>query len=54
MSICKLTKQYTLVDESAKMAKRNIIRNTPQIKSLLEEYEGSFTEGKDGEKEAKN
>src|SRR2546430_5905553 len=43
---------YTLVDESAKMAKRNIIRNTPQIKSLLEEYEDSFTEGKDGEKEA--
>jgi hypothetical protein len=45
---------YTLLDESAKMAKRNIIRNTPQIKSLLEEWEASFIASKDREEEAKN
>lgn len=43
---------YTLVDESAKMARRNILRNTPQIKSLLNEYESSFTD--DRGEEAKN
>jgi len=31
----------TLVDESAKLAKRNILANTPQFKALLEEWEES-------------
>ena len=39
---------FNLVDESAKTAKRNIIRNTPQMKSLLEEWETAF-EGGGGE-----
>ena len=42
---------YGLVDESAKLAKRNIIRRTPQLKALLAEWEGSFpdpeTQGKE-------
>jgi hypothetical protein len=33
-----------LVDQSNKMAKRNIILKTPQLKSLLEEWEVSFPE----------
>ena len=32
-----------LVDQSNKMARRNIIQKTPQLKSLLEEWEGIFT-----------
>jgi hypothetical protein len=36
---------FNLVDESAKTAKRNIIRNTPQMKSLLEEWETAFDDG---------
>lgn len=33
----------SLVDQSSKMAKRNIIRHTPELKSLMEEWEASFT-----------
>ena len=34
----------TLVDESAKIAKRNILANTPQFKALLAEWEAMSTE----------
>jgi arsenate reductase-like glutaredoxin family protein len=34
-----------LIDKSNKMARKNILRKTPQIKSLLEEWEGLFTDG---------
>ena len=40
---------YTLVDESAKLAKRNILRKTPQLKSLIEEWEASTADGRRGE-----
>jgi hypothetical protein len=33
----------SLVDQSNKMAKRNIIKNSPELKSLIEEWEGSFS-----------
>jgi hypothetical protein len=39
---------FTMVDGSAKLAKKNIIRNTPQMKSLLEEWEDAF-DGRGGE-----
>lgn len=32
----------TLVDQSNRMARRNIIQKTPQIKSLLEEWEAAY------------
>jgi hypothetical protein len=39
----------TLVDESAKLAKRNILANTPQFKALLAEWEATNgAEGKEG------
>jgi hypothetical protein len=41
----------TLVDQSSRMARRNIIQKSPQIKLLLEEWEGSF---KDTGEEATN
>jgi hypothetical protein len=41
----------TLVDATAKTAKRNILRNNPQMKATLAEFWASFTEAKDGEKE---
>ena len=44
-----LKSYYTLVDESAKLAKRNILRETPQLKSLLEEWEASTVDGRRGE-----
>jgi hypothetical protein len=34
----------SLVDQSNKMAQRNIINKSPQIKSLIDEWEGSFPE----------
>ena len=44
---------YAMVDESAKLAKRNVIKNTPQLKSLHEEWEATFanhtSERKEGE-----
>jgi hypothetical protein len=44
---------YAMVDESAKLAKRNVIKNTPQLKSLHEEWESAFAnhtrERKEGE-----
>ena len=36
---------YTLVDESGKLAKRNILAKTPQLKTLIEEWEASTTDG---------
>src|SRR3954470_9881853 len=36
---------FNMVDGSAKLAKENIIRNTPQMKSLLEEWEDAFASG---------
>lgn len=38
----------TLVDESAKLAKRNILSNTPQFKTLLEEWEAMAVQGEEG------
>ena len=37
---------YTLVDESAKLAKRNIIKKTPQLSSLLDEWERFTAKGR--------
>jgi hypothetical protein len=42
--------EYTLtrlVDQSSALAKRNIIQKTPQLQSLLTEWEGSFTDGRE-------
>jgi hypothetical protein len=36
-----------LVDQSNKMARRNIIHKTPQLQTLLDEWEGSFREGRE-------
>src|SRR3954447_23104773 len=36
---------FNMVDGSAKLAKKNIIRNTPQMKSMLEEWEAAFASG---------
>ena len=38
----------SLVDQSSKMARRNIIQKTPQIKTLLEEWESSLGDGGEG------
>jgi hypothetical protein len=38
----------TLVDESAKLAKRNILANTPQFKDLLAQWEESGGKGSTG------
>lgn len=35
----------TLVDESAKLARRNILANTPQFKDLLAEWEAMSANG---------
>ena len=40
---------YTMVDDSSKMARRNIITKTPQLKSLLEEWEHSFIDPREEE-----
>jgi hypothetical protein len=37
-----------LVDQSNKMAQRNIIKKTEHMKSLLEEWEGSFKDEREG------
>lgn len=37
----------TLVDQSNRMARRNIIQKTPQIKSLLEEWEATFQDDRE-------
>ena len=44
----------TLVDQSNRMARRNIIHKTPQLKSLLEEWEDSFPEGREEENGKRN
>ncbi len=41
-----------LVDQSCKMARRNIIQKTPQIKTLLEEWESSFRDGGEGKEKS--
>ena len=38
-----------MIDDSNKMAKRNIITKTPQLKSLLEEWEHSFIDPREEE-----
>ena len=38
----------TLVDESAKLAKRNILTNSPQFKDLIAEWEAMPTNGGEG------
>ena len=43
-----------LVDQSNKLARRNIIQKTPQIKTLLEEWENSFQDGKKEEDKQSN
>jgi hypothetical protein len=40
---------YSMVDDSNKMAKRNIITKTPQLNSLLEEWEHSFIDPREEE-----
>jgi hypothetical protein len=42
----------SLVDQSNKMARRNILHKTPQLQSLLEEWEGSVQD--EGEKNKMN
>jgi hypothetical protein len=37
---------YKMVDESSSMSRKNIIAKTPQIKDLMEKWEGMFTEDK--------
>jgi hypothetical protein len=41
----------TLVDESAKLARRNILANTPQFKDLLAEWEAMSANGEAGKEE---
>ncbi len=41
----------SLLDQSNRMARRNIIRNTPQLRSLITEWEDSFSE--EGREEGK-
>ena len=36
-----------LVDQSNKLARRNIIHKTPQLQTLLEEWEGSFADDRE-------
>jgi hypothetical protein len=42
----------TMVDDSAKLARRNVLKKTPQLKSLLEEWETSFPAGRGEEAKA--
>jgi hypothetical protein len=35
-----------MVDDSSSMARKNIIAKTPQIKDLMEKWEGMFTDDK--------
>jgi cysteinyl-tRNA synthetase len=35
---------HNLVDQSDKLARRNIIQKTPKLRSLIEEWEASLTE----------
>jgi len=37
----------SLVDQSNKMARRNIIHKSPQLQTLLDEWEESFAEGRE-------
>jgi len=37
---------YNMVDESSSMARKNIIAKSPQIKGLMEKWEGMFTDDK--------
>jgi hypothetical protein len=39
---------HQLVDQSNKMARRNIIQKTPQLKTLLKEWDGLYPEGEPG------
>jgi hypothetical protein len=39
---------HELVDQSNRMARRNIIQKTPQLKTLLKEWEGLYPEGEQG------
>jgi hypothetical protein len=37
----------SLVDQSNKMARRNIIHKSPQLQTLLDEWEGTFADGRE-------
>ena len=37
---------YKMVDDSSSLARKNIIAKTPQIKDLMEKWEGMFTDDK--------
>jgi hypothetical protein len=37
---------YKMVDDSSSMARKNIIAKSPQIKDLIEKWEGMFTDDK--------
>jgi hypothetical protein len=39
---------HEMVDQSNKLARRNIIQKTPQLKTLLTEWEGLYPEGEQG------
>ena len=42
---------HNLVDQSDKLARRNIIQKTPKLRSLIDEWEASFTEADAVQKE---
>jgi hypothetical protein len=53
--VCKLAgldlkAYYTMVDDASKMAKRNIIAKSPQIKDLMDKWDGMFADDKKEEK----
>ena len=42
---------YKMVDDSSSMARKNIIAKSPQIKDLMEKWEGMFTDEKNNREE---
>jgi hypothetical protein len=42
---------HELVDQSNRMARRNIIQKTPQLKTLLKEWDGLYPEGRGEDRE---
>jgi hypothetical protein len=42
---------YTMVDDASKMAKRNIIAKSPQMKDLMDKWEGMFADERQEQKE---
>jgi hypothetical protein len=53
--VCKLAgldlkAYYKMVDEASRLARRNIIAKSPQIKDLMEKWEGMFADERQEEK----